>query len=241
MLTNIRPGTRKTAPRPGGCAEGSKRSGNTTRPRASPRALEDYPEDGAVTESTSKSELRAELLARRSAMSSEQISAARLAVRNAVLNRAASAGWRRVAAYRPMRTEPGSLQLLDVLAARGVEVLVPIVLPDRDLDWSTWPDNLPLGADAIASVDAAVVPALAVDPRGGRLGRGGGSYDRALRRLAKTATAVALVYDHELLPEVPADPWDVRVTAVTTPSGWRDLSDDPPANWTGNTPGVHHG
>jgi 5-formyltetrahydrofolate cyclo-ligase len=183
-----------------------------------------------VTESTSKSELREALLARRSALSSEQIAAARLAVRDAVLDRAASAGWRRAAAYRPMRTEPGSLQLLDVLAARGVEVLVPIVLPNRDLDWSTWPDDLPLGPDAIASVDAAVVPALAVDRRGVRLGRGGGSYDRALRRLPGTATAVALVYDHELLPELPADPWDVRVTAVAMPSGWRDIGGDPPAN-----------
>jgi 5-formyltetrahydrofolate cyclo-ligase len=71
-----------------------------------------------------------------------------------------------------------------------------------------------------------VVPALAVDRRGVRLGRGGGSYDRALARLAAGATAVALLHDGELLDALPAEAHDRAVTAAVTPSGgWCDLPD----------------
>jgi 5-formyltetrahydrofolate cyclo-ligase len=62
-----------------------------------------------------------------------------------------------------------------------------------------------------------VVPALAVDRRGVRLGRGGGSYDRALTRAA--GLTVALLYDGETVEELPAEEHDVPVKAVVTPSG----------------------
>ena len=61
------------------------------------------------------------------------------------------------------------------------------------------------------------MPALAVDGEGNRLGRGGGSYDRALRRA--TGLTIAVLYDGERVDTVPAEPHDVRVHAVVTPSG----------------------
>jgi 5-formyltetrahydrofolate cyclo-ligase len=64
-----------------------------------------------------------------------------------------------------------------------------------------------------------IVPALAVDRRGVRLGRGGGSYDRALSRVPVGTPIVAALYDGELLDALPADPHDVRVTGVATPAG----------------------
>jgi 5-formyltetrahydrofolate cyclo-ligase len=172
--------------------------------------------------SGSKRELRARLLAARRALSPEQIAAARAGVRGHVLSRFGSA--RRVAAYRPLRTEPGSVELLDGLVARGAWVLVPVLLDDRDLDWAPWPSGAPLGVEAIASVEVALVPALAVSQRGVRLGRAGGSYDRALTRVRPGVPIVALVYDDEILAEVPSDPWDVPVTAAITPSGWHALA-----------------
>src|SRR5262249_56527127 len=75
---------------------------------------------------------------------------------------------RRLAAYRPLRTEPGSVELLDGMAARAV-VLVPLLQADRDLDWTPWPTGGPLGVDAIAGVDLVLAPALAVSRRGVRL------------------------------------------------------------------------
>ena len=123
-------------------------------------------------------------------------------------------GLARVAAYSSFGTEPPTAALLDRLSA---EVLLPVLLPDRDLDWSAG--GPPLGPGAVASCELVVVPALAVDRRGVRLGRGGGSYDRALARVPAGVLTVALLHDGELVEELPAEPHDVPVQAVVTPSG----------------------
>jgi 5-formyltetrahydrofolate cyclo-ligase len=169
----------------------------------------------------SKIELRARLLTARAALGPEQIAAARAAVRLQVLSRFAAA--RRVAAFRPLRTEPGSVELLDELVAGGASVLVPVLLDDRDLDWSPWPSADLLGIGAIAHVDVVLAPALAVSRTGVRLGRGGGSYDRALARVPPGVPVVALLHDGEIVEHLPSDEWDVPVTAAITPSGWHPL------------------
>ncbi len=151
---------------------------------------------------------------------------ARVAIRAAVLARVESAGWRCVAAYVPLRTEPGSTDLLAGLTAAGVRVLVPITRPDRDLDWAWWSGSGPgpaLGVSAVRQAQAVLVPAFAVGADGMRLGRGGGSYDRALPRCAPSAETAALLYDGECEVQVPAQPWDRPVRAVVTPSGWARL------------------
>ena len=70
----------------------------------------------------------------------------------------------------------------------------------------------------MARADAVLVPALAVDRAGNRLGRGGGSYDRALARVGPMVPLIALIYDAELLDRVPAEPHDVRVRAAVSPA-----------------------
>jgi 5-formyltetrahydrofolate cyclo-ligase len=76
-----------------------------------------------------------------------------------------------------------------------------------------------LGPDAVATADVVLVPALAVGRDGVRLGRGGGSYDRALARVPVGTFVCALLYDEELLAEVPRADHDRAVTAVVTPRG----------------------
>jgi 5-formyltetrahydrofolate cyclo-ligase len=172
-----------------------------------------------------KAALRAELLAARRTRSEQDLARARAAVCKQVFAHLAAV--ERVAAYEPMRTEPGSTELLAGLHARQITVLVPLTLPDRDLDWTQWsPDGpgAPLGVDAIGSVDLVLAPALAVARDGTRLGRGGGSYDRALARCAAGTMLAAVVFDDEVLDEIPHDEWDVPVHAAVAPSGWLDLA-----------------
>jgi 5-formyltetrahydrofolate cyclo-ligase len=171
-----------------------------------------------------KQDLREELLQERRGLSAETIEQARAAVRAAVLAKVDAAGWTAVAAYLPLRTEPGSRELLDELVRRGARVLVPVTQPDHDLHWVALSGDVPLGPEAIAEVDAVLVPALAVAADGTRLGRGGGSYDRALARVPGGTVVAALLYDHEVLEHIPSEPWDLPVTATVTPAGgWRDL------------------
>lgn len=186
--------------------------------------------------SSAKQRLREQLLAARRARTTEQIEQARTAIRAAVLRQCAQANWRSLACYVPLRTEPGSTALLDMLTARGARVVVPVLRRDHDLDWALWtaeqepstvdamtPPGERLGVDAIRDVDAVLVPALAVAGDGTRLGRGGGSYDRALRRVRPGTAITALLYDEELVDSLPSEPWDVAVTAVVTPAGWARL------------------
>jgi len=178
-------------------------------------------------EPAGKAQLRREFSAARRARDAAEFSRARAAIASAVLGRCEQHDWGCVAGYLPLRTEPGSVALLTGLRSLGVEVLVPVLLPDRDLDWSSWDGTdspaRPLGVDAIARADAVLVPALAVARDGVRLGRGGGSYDRALARVSPGTPRVALLFDGELVDALPADPWDVPVTDVVTPAGWQAL------------------
>jgi 5-formyltetrahydrofolate cyclo-ligase len=75
----------------------------------------------------------------------------------------------------------------------------------------------------VARADVVLVPALAVDAAGRRLGRGGGSYDRALARVGPLVPLIALIYDDELVEQVPAEGHDVAVRATARPrSGLTD-------------------
>ncbi|MGY2873617.1 5-formyltetrahydrofolate cyclo-ligase [Marmoricola sp. URHA0025 HA25] len=136
-----------------------------------------------------------------------------------------------VAAYVSVGREPGTGVLLDALAAAGKRVILPLLRPDNDLDWAayTGPEGLlsagrgllepagpALGADAIATADAVVVPGLAVDRTGLRLGRGGGSYDRVLGRVPVGTFTCVVLNESELLDVVPTASHDRRVTAAVT-------------------------
>ena len=139
-----------------------------------------------------------------------------------------------MAAYVSIGNEPGTGPLLDGLVAAGKRVILPVLLPDNDLDWAVYageaaltrarlgllePTGPRLGVDAIGTPDAVLVPGLAVARDGMRLGRGGGSYDRALGRVPVGTFTCVLLYDGEVGLDVPREPHDRPVTAAATPSG----------------------
>ncbi len=178
-----------------------------------------------------KAALRARLLARRRGLNPEDRAAAGRQIRDAVLELPEIQMAGTVAAYVSVGTEPDTRGLLFALWKRGTYVLLPVLQPDGDLDWASYegPDSLapgprgllePVeprrGVIAITSADLIIVPAVAVDRAGRRLGRGGGSYDRALARVGAAIQTVALLYDGELVARVPAGPHDqlIRTAAV---------------------------
>lgn len=139
-----------------------------------------------------------------------------------------------VACYVSVGTEPGTTDLLDRLVAAGKRVVLPTLLADNDLDWAVYrgpaslapagrgllePAGERLGPDAVATADVVLLPGLAVSATGARLGRGGGSYDRALARVPLGTFTCVLLYADELGREVPTEPHDRPVAAAVTPQG----------------------
>ena len=179
-----------------------------------------------------KAALRTRLLTARAALPQEQRTAAGRAIRDALLERPEVQMAGTIAAYCSVGAEPDTRGLLFALWKRGSYVLLPLLRPDGDLDWASYegPESLvpgprgllepgepPRGPGAVARADVVLAPALAVDRAGNRLGRGGGSYDRALARVGPLVPLIALVYDAELLDRVPAEPHDVKVRAAVSP------------------------
>ncbi|GAA4458119.1 5-formyltetrahydrofolate cyclo-ligase [Phytohabitans houttuyneae] len=182
-----------------------------------------------------KATLRAALLNRRRSLPAAALedAAGRVVAELATLVRSVEPHC--VAGYVPVGPEPGGPGLPDALVGMlspEARVLLPVLLPDLDLDWAAYhgpysltpgphglrePSGRRLGPDSIATAGLVVVPAVAVDARGARLGRGGGSYDRALNRVAPDTLVVALLHDGEVVDQVPDEPHDRRVNAVITP------------------------
>ena len=179
-----------------------------------------------------KAVLRKQLLAARSALNADERREAGRLIRDSLLDLPELQMAGTVAAYYSVGAEPDSRGLVYALWKRGTYVLLPLLRPDGDLDWASYegPDSLvpgprglrepgepPRGTEAVARADLVLAPALAVDHAGNRLGRGGGSYDRALARVGPLIPVIALLYDAELLGHVPAAPHDTPVRAVVRP------------------------
>lgn len=189
---------------------------------------------GAVDEvRLRKADLRARMMAARTQMSPQVRDEGGRALRDALLELPEMGMAGTVAAYYSIGSEPETRRLLYALWKRGTYVLLPLLQPDGELDWASYegPDSLvpgprgllepgeaARGVDAIARVDMVLVPALAADGTGSRLGRGGGSFDRALARVGPLIPVIALLYDDELLDAVPAEPHDRPVNSIARPA-----------------------
>jgi 5-formyltetrahydrofolate cyclo-ligase len=180
----------------------------------------------------SKDSLRQQVLRSRQERGPEQ----RLMVADAVAAHLLAAAFTqvdRVACHLSMGTEPGTGPLITGLLRRGIEVLVPVTQTEtHELQWVVFdpssplrlstigvpePDGPRLGPEALAAAGLVIVPAVAVDHAGHRLGRGAGYYDRALASV--TAPVCAVVHANELMESVPHDEHDIPIQMAVTETG----------------------
>ena len=118
--------------------------------------------------------------------------------------------------------------------AEGVRLYYPRVAGSRTLafyphregdGWETGPygipePSIPAGVEPrLSGWDIIVVPGIAFDRRGNRLGHGFGYYDRFLGSLPESVPRVGLAWASQRIPEVPVDAWDVPVHALVTEEG----------------------
>ncbi|MBQ0989948.1 5-formyltetrahydrofolate cyclo-ligase [Micromonospora sp. PSH03] len=209
--------------------------------------MPEFSDEAEVTR-MAKRDTRVELLARRRSLPAETRAAAAGRVQAELVALVRRLRPHRMTAYVPVGSEPGGADLPEVLRAAlpaEAELLLPVLLADLDLDWAAYtgpgaliaagrgirePVGARLGVTAVAHAELVVVPALAVDGDGRRLGRGGGSYDRALARVPEATLTVVPLHDGELVEALPAEPHDRRVRAVVTPAdGVRTLDGGPGA------------
>lgn len=180
-----------------------------------------------------KRALRAELRERRNAMSEAQRQAAATGITGQLDALVERIGARSVSCFLSTSTEPDTRAFIRGAMARGIRVLLPITRADGLLDWSVAtpggdvavglfglpePVGEVLGPIAVGDVDLLIIPAAAVDRTGMRLGWGRGYFDKTIGSMQRCPPVYAVVFDAELLDEVPRDVHDQPVTGIVTPT-----------------------
>jgi 5-formyltetrahydrofolate cyclo-ligase len=144
---------------------------------------------------------------------------------------------KRVAAYLPMGSELDPLPLLEGLRKNGKEICLPVCVDeDAPLIFRRYKKNTGFLPDVmgIAAPNAAaqtvtpeivLLPLLAFDKNGNRLGRGAGFYDRTLAKLREAGTCrfIGLAFDMQMVDKCPVAPHDEALHNVLTPSQWHDF------------------
>ncbi|ADH93297.1 5-formyltetrahydrofolate cyclo-ligase [Arcanobacterium haemolyticum] len=146
-----------------------------------------------------------------------------------------------VACYVSLPTEPPTAAVLDALEAAGKKILLPKLGPGLTRAWGFYqgrddleqlapgrppePSGEALGNDILGSVDAMIIPGLALSYKGQRMGQGGGWYDRALKVPGLTSRIAQMVFPWEFVDsELPQDELDVLVPFGLLPTGWVETS-----------------
>jgi 5-formyltetrahydrofolate cyclo-ligase len=177
--------------------------------------------------------LRAEVRARMPKPGSAEFVSASVRAQERLLQAALSRENGMVALYRALPSECGTASVAAGLQAAGREVCYPVVVPgERALQFRRGAGVFLAGALGVeeptgtpvplGEIALLVVPALAVDPSGRRLGRGRGHYDATLAAFG--GPSVALVLDSQLVPEVPVGEHDRHVGAVCTDLRWLSIA-----------------
>lgn len=180
-----------------------------------------------------KRALRAELRERRRIRPQHERDLAAEAITRQLVALASALGPRAIACYLATPDEPETRPFLTWATEQGIRVLLPVSRADGLLDWAPYDDSdealdligMPvpttelLGPIAINDVGLIVVPAAAVDRSGMRMGWGRGYFDKTLGSMDRRPPVFAVVFENEVLDELPREPHDQGVDGVVTPAG----------------------
>lgn len=178
-----------------------------------------------------KVELRRLVRQTRAARSNVDLAAASARLSQSLQALSDEFNWRRIAAFLPTQSEPPIALFLEQIVSGGIDCIVPISGDDGLLDWvgiqpgfatnlAVDSQGMPIPGSGPHSVvgtrDAVLVPAAAVDRHGNRLGWGKGYYDRFLETVDSETLVVAVVFDSDVLDEVPIEAHDRAVDFIVT-------------------------
>jgi 5-formyltetrahydrofolate cyclo-ligase len=197
------------------------------------------PSSEAPAKICSKRVLRRDFRQARQALSPEERSELDEALRRRLLRASRLREARRIGAFWPFDGEPDLTPLLRQWASAGIEIALPVLCEHGDrLRWRAWEPGQPMTLNRygipeprtaaeieLQALQALLIPVVAWDREGGRLGMGAGFYDRSLEPLASRGQAhrpllVGVAYDRQRASTLPQDPWDVSLDVVVTETGW---------------------
>jgi 5-formyltetrahydrofolate cyclo-ligase len=178
-----------------------------------------------------KDDVRREVRGRLAAFSAEERAAAEAEIARRVWQVPQVAGARVLMLYASLPGEVGTDMIAGEATRRGITLVYPRCLEDRRLSLHVVDalDRLRPGRYGIrepdpdvcpvheaGAVDAALIPGLAWDRAGNRLGRGAGYYDRLLADPEWRGYRCGLFFSIQEFPAIPHDPWDARMQAIVT-------------------------
>ncbi|NDE84604.1 MAG: 5-formyltetrahydrofolate cyclo-ligase [Verrucomicrobia bacterium] len=181
-----------------------------------------------------KAALREEIRQKMAGLDKSARVAASQKIQEAVLGHASWGAVQTIALYLSLPDEPETRGILQAAMAAGKRVVMPKIDLTEGLTWwmlkgSNLPQTSSLWEPSpeksvrvpVEEIGGFLVPGRAFDPKGARLGRGGGHYDRALARRIRQSWVVGLFYSAQELAEIPQEPHDIPLPGVVTESGWR--------------------
>ncbi len=188
--------------------------------------MSDHPENR-------KRALRAELRERRRIRTATERERASAAITQHLVQLASDLDVGFMSAYLSTPDEPETRGFLRWADEHGIRILLPVSREDGLLDWAPYdgadeeqdilgmptPSSELLGPIAINGVDLILVPAASIARDGMRLGWGRGYFDKTLGSMEGCPPVYAVIFDEELVDEVPVERHDMPVDGVVTPSG----------------------
>ena len=179
-----------------------------------------------------KKELRRKMLALRRALSDDEVEKKSHLLTEQILALPQYRKAKRIMAFLAMKGESNLDGLISQALSEGKEVYVPVCLPERQMEAGRLLDmdhfvkgplglrDLPKGYDTITpeELDLVLVPGVACDRAGNRLGMGAGYYDRYLSRVP-LEKRVAALWDFQMVEAIPSEPFDRKMAKIVTDTG----------------------